>query len=97
MSVGFPKARAEIDDRSGTLAVTIRNTFDAIDQFKMFLDSTPDADLTSAPYNYTAQEVAVLKSAYNDLAKLGQIYRGEIDLPDAYDFRTFAHLLTGVL
>lgn len=97
MSVGFPKARSEVDDRAGTLAVTIRNTFDAIDQFKLFLDSTPDAELTSAPYNYTSTEVAQLKSAYNDLANLGRIYRGEVNLDEAYDFRTFAHLLTGVL
>lgn len=97
MPVGFPQARADVDDRAGTLAVTIRNTFDAIDQFKLFLDSTPDADLTKAPYNYTSQDVAILKSAYNDLAKLGQIYRGEIDQSPAYDFRTFAHQLTGVL
>src|SRR4029077_12873558 len=97
MAVGFPKARADVDDRSGSLAVTLRNTFDAINQFKLFLDSTPDADLTSAPYNYTAADVAVLKSAYNDLAKLGQIYQGEIGQSPAYDFRTFAHQLTGVL
>lgn len=97
MSVGFPKARADVDDRAGSLAVTIRNTFDAIDQFKLFLDSTPDAELTAAPYNYTSSDVAYLKSAYNDLAKLGQIYRGEIEQSPAYDFRTFAHQLTGVL
>jgi hypothetical protein len=97
MAVGFPKARADVDDRAGSLAVTLRNTFDGIDQFKLFLDSTPDADLTSAPYNYTAGDVAVLKSAYNDLAKLAQIYRGEIEQSPAYDFRTFAHQLTGVL
>lgn len=97
MAAGLPKARADVDNQSGTLAVSLRNIFDAIDQFKLFLDSTPDADLTSAPYNYTSQDVATLKSAYNDLAKLGQIYRGEIGQSPAYDFRTFAHQLTGVL
>src|SRR4029077_5611118 len=97
MAVGFPKARAHVGDRAGSFAGPPRNTFDGIDQFKLFLDSTPDADLTSAPYNYTAGDVAVLKSAYNDLAKLAQIYRGEIEQSPAYDFRTFAHQLTGVL
>lgn len=97
MSVGFPKARAEVDNQAGNLAVTLRNTFEAIDQYKLFLDSTPDAELTAAPYNYTTQEVSILKSAYNDLAKLGQIYRGADTQSPAYDFRTFAHQLTGVL
>jgi hypothetical protein len=97
MSVGLPKGRSEVDDRSGSLAASLRNTFDAIDQFKLFLDSTPDADLQAPPYNYTSQDVAYLKSAYNDLAKLGQIYRGEIAQTPAYDFRSFAKYLTGVL
>jgi hypothetical protein len=97
MSVGYPKARADVDDRAGSLAVSIRNTFDAIDQFKAFLDSTPDSDLQAPPYNYSSQDVAYLKSAYNDLAKLGQIYRGEIGQSPAYDFRSFAKYLTGVL
>jgi hypothetical protein len=97
MAVGFPKARADVDQQAGSLAVSLRNTFDAIDQFKLFLDSTPDAELEAAPYNYTPGDVAVLKSAYNDLAKLGGIYRGTGTQAQAYDFRTFAHQLTGVL
>jgi hypothetical protein len=97
MSVGFPKSRADVDDRAGSLTVSLRNNFDAIDQFKRFLDSTTDDELTKAPYNYTAQDVAYLKSAFNDMAKLGQIYRGEVDQSPAYDFRTFAQYLTGVL
>jgi hypothetical protein len=97
MSVGFPKARAEVDNQSGTLAVSLRNLFDGIDNFKAFLDETPDADLQAPPYNYTAQDVAYLKSAFNDLAKLGQIYRGQGTQSTPYDFRTFANHLTGVL
>lgn len=97
MSVGFPKARADVDDRAGSLATGIRNTFESIDQFKLFLDATPDSELIAPPYNYTTQEVAYLKSAYNDLAKLGRIYRGEISQTPPYDFTTFAKYLTGVL
>lgn len=97
MSVGYPKGKAEIDERSGTISVALRNILEEVDQFQLFLLATPDADLTSPPYNYTPQEVAVLKSAYNDLAKLASIYRGNTAQPDAYDFRTFSKLLTGVL
>jgi hypothetical protein len=97
MAAGLPKARSDVDNQSGSLSVSLRNIFDAIDQFKLFLDSTPDAELEAAPYNYTAGDVATLKSAYNDLAKLGRIYRGADTQSSAYDFRTFAHQLTGVL
>jgi hypothetical protein len=97
VSVGYPKGKAELDERSGTISVSVRNIFREVDSFQMFLQATPDADLTSPPYNYTPQEVAVLKSAYNDLAKLSAIYLGAATQPDAYDFRTFSKLLTGVL
>jgi hypothetical protein len=78
------------------LAVTVRNMFDEIDRFKAFLDTMPDADLTAAPYNYTPTEVAQLKSAFADLALLGDIYHGKDTVATAYDFGTFAQLLTGV-
>jgi len=97
MAVGYPKTRADIDDRSGALAVGVRNLFDQIVAFKAFLDATPDTDLTAAPINYTTGDVAVLKSAFSDLAKLAAIYRGEQALPSAQDFRAFAKQLAGVL
>ena len=97
MAAGYPRARADIDQRAGTLVLTLRNTFDEIDRFQAFLAGTPDAELTAAPTNYTATEIAQLKSAFVDLARLGRIYRGTEAAPNAYDFRTFAQLLTGVL
>lgn len=97
MSVGYPRSRADIDQRAGTLCVQLRNTFDEIDRFKTFLDATPDVDLEAAPTNYTVTDVAQLKSAFTDLAKLAAIYRGEQTQATPYDFATFAKLLTGVL
>ena len=96
MAAGYPSARADIDARAGTLVVTLRNTFDEVARFKAFLDATPDADLEAAPRNYTATEVAQLKSAFSDLAVLGAVFRGEAS-SDVYDYRTFAKLLVGVL
>lgn len=97
MAVGYPHGRTEIDQRAGTLAASIRNLFDDIDHFQLFLQATPDADLTDPDIGYTSQEVAVLKSAFGDLSHLGRIYRGEENLEVALDFRQFAKLLTGVL
>lgn len=97
MAAGYPRARADIDQRAGTLAITLRNVFDEIDRFKSFLDATPDADLEAAPISYSPTDVAQLKSAFTDLALLGAIYRGESSASTAYDYRTFAKLLVGVL
>jgi hypothetical protein len=96
MAVGYPKTRAEIDDRAGNLATTVRNLFDEIDRFQAFLATMPDADLTAAPINYTSQDVAYLKSAMTDLARLGRVFRGQEPVSPAYDFRQFAKLLMGV-
>lgn len=97
MAAGLPRARADIDQRAGTLAITLRNTFDEIDRFKAFLDATPNEDLEAAPTNYTSSEVAYLKSAFADLARLAAIYRGDDVQASAYDFQTFARYLVGVL
>lgn len=94
---GYPQTRADIDDRSGALAVGLRNLFEQIDAFGSYLDGTPDNTLQTPPQSYTNAEVAQLKSAFNDLRRLGRIYRGEEAGGDAYDFRSFARLLTGVL
>jgi hypothetical protein len=94
---GYTRSRNDIDQQAGTLAVTLRNTFAAIDRFGDFLDGMPDADLEAAPYNYTGTEVAQLKSAIADLRTLAGIYRGTDTAATAYDFQTFAKLLTGVL
>lgn len=97
MAAGLARNRVDIDQRAGTLAVTLRNAFDEVDRFKAFLDTIPDADLEAAPFNYSAADVAQLKSAFADLTLLGRIYRGEEASEVAYDFQTFAKQLTGVL
>ena len=94
---GFPQARADIDQRAGTLVLTLRNVFDEVDRFQDFLTATPDATLEAAPTSYTTTEVAQLKSAFNDLSRLGRVFRGEEAGGATYDFRQFAKLLTGVL
>jgi hypothetical protein len=97
VAAGLPRNRVDIDQRAGTLAVTLRNAFDEVDRFAAFLNTMPDADLEAAPYNYTSTDVAQMKSAFGDLARLGRVYRGEEAGGAAYDFQTFAKLLTGVM
>ena len=97
MSVGFPTSKNDIDSRAGTLAVQLRDAFLGVQRFQAFLVATPDATLTAAPYNYTAGEVASMKSAYSDLDQLRTIYEGTATLGSVKDFRTFAKQLTGVV
>jgi len=94
MSVGYTVGKADVDGRAGALALALRNDFDAIRNFKIWLDAQTDQMLTAL--NYTPGDISTLRSAITDLAKLVGIYEGTQTQSPAYDFRTFAKLLTGV-
>jgi hypothetical protein len=76
MSVGYPVDKNALDARAGGIAQIIRDNFDAALRLNAWLLATPDLTLTSTPYNYSAGEVAILKSAYADLAAVINLSRG---------------------
>lgn len=91
--VGIQVDRSAIDRVSGNLAQSVERAFDQIDDFKMWLDTKVDGDLTAL--GYSVAEVADLRSAYGDLAQLSTLYRGTASLGVAKDFRTFVKRLWG--
>lgn len=96
MSVGLSApSKAQIDALAGSLPMTLENWIVQVERFQAFLAATLDATLTASPYSYTAGEVAILKSAYNDFTQLIAIYRGTQNLAVAKDFRTFSKQLIG--
>lgn len=94
MSVGLPVTKEEIDTRAGDIARTFQRMFDDVAVMKTYLDATVEADLIAL--GYTANEVAVLKTAWADLAQLATIWVGDAALPAAKDFRQFVRQLWGV-
>ena len=92
---GFSKTKDDINNRAGQLSVGLRNTFTEIDRFKTFLDATPDADLVAL--GFTSTEVAIIKSAFGDLAKLSRISRAEDTQSAVSDFFFWAKQLMGVV
>lgn len=95
MSVGFPSGKNDIDNRAGSLALSLRDELQRIRLFQTWLTGQPDASLTAV--GYTSGEVATLKSAFTDLDKLAQVYLGLTTQSSTYDFQTFAKLLVGVI
>jgi len=95
MSVGLTKGKADIDQRAALCALTLRDTFDKIKAFKAYLDTVTVADLEAL--TYTTTEANQLKSAFTDLDQLRTVYEGTGTRTPAYDYRTFAKLLTGVV
>jgi hypothetical protein len=94
MSVGLVVTKGELDAKCGEIARSFQAAFEHVATMKLYLDATVDADLIAL--GYTADEVAVLKTAWADLAQLGTIWVGSADLPAAKDFRTFVRRLWGV-
>lgn len=91
---GFPTDRPVIDAQAGQLALTLRNTLDQIGRMKVWLDGQTTADLEAR--GYTADEAAVLKSAYTDLDNLRKVALGEQAQSTANDFLFWARGLIGV-
>jgi len=94
MSVGLPVTKTEVDTRSGDTAREFQRAFENVATMQMFLVAQTEQDLIAL--GYTADEVATLKTAYNDLEFLGQIWAGTAILPAPKDFRVFVRRLWGV-
>jgi hypothetical protein len=93
MSVGLPISKGEIDQQAGSIARSLHNVLHNAVLLKGWLDTQTTPDLTAL--GYTEGEVAVLKSAYADLAELAAVFAGGEPRETAYDYRTFAKLLIG--
>lgn len=95
MSVGLGATKQTIDQRGGGACLNLRNAIDEVARYKNWLDTKTEQDLIDL--GYTSGEVAILKSAFTDLAQLADIYYGRSNLTNAKDFTTFAKQLTGDL
>jgi hypothetical protein len=71
MSVGAPQDKNAIDARAYGLSVQTRDLLVQIGNFKVFLDSKLDAELTSL--GYSAAEVTLLRAAATDLDALRKV------------------------
>lgn len=94
MAVGFPISKTEIDQRSGDIARRFQDVFGEVGILQAFLTGKTEEDLVAL--GYTPDDVATLKTAFNDLAQLAAIWTGSQALATAKDFRVFVSRLWGV-
>lgn len=94
MSVGIAVSKGSIDAQSGSLAQGIAQWAESATSLQGYLVAAPDADLEAL--GYTPEDVALLKSAATDMAKLAQVFYGAVEQTPAYDFRTFTKRLAGL-
>ena len=91
---GLPVTAAEINNVAGSLIRGLFASMKSVTQFKAFLDTKSENDLVLL--GFTTAEVAILKSAFVDLAALVAVFEGTGTRTPAYDHRTFSKLLIGV-
>jgi hypothetical protein len=82
-----------VDNMCGSAAQAINVAFINIESTKAFLDTYVDADLELL--GYEPNDIAVLRSAIDDLDQLRRVYEGLEDITPAKDFRTFAQRIWG--
>lgn len=94
MTAGIPITKDRINTQAGAIAAAVFSSLQSVGEFKEWLDSVSAQDLETV-YSFTADDAAVLKSAYADLAALASVWAGG-NLAAPRDFRTFARRLIGV-
>ena len=93
MSVGLNPSKAEIDNQAGLIAKDLDSATSRCLDFQTYLLGQQEADLVAL--GYTSAEVATLKSAFTDAAKVTAIFRGEVAAATAYDYRAFLKQIWG--
>lgn len=90
--MGLPTDKFTLDNQFGNIALNVRKVLTDIASSKSRLDGLTDQDLKDR--GYTDQQIAQLRSAWNDLNRFANIFYGR-EPTDAYDFSTFVRFLWG--
>jgi hypothetical protein len=90
MAIGNPASKADVNATITAVARQLHGAFALVDQFKIWLDATIDADLTTM--GFAAGDISQLRSAMTDAAALATVFRGTGTRTPAYDHRTFLKL-----
>ena len=96
MAVGYPVDKNQMDATAGQVCRMIEQWAPQALKMKQFLDETPDQTLLDPPFNYTSNDIAVLKSGFTDLALLARIYQGDDIITDPRDLGAFARRMAGI-
>lgn len=93
--IGTQLTRSDVDTRLSQITQQINSGFSLVMQMQEWLAAQTDDVLEAAPFGYTSDEVAVIKSAFSNLDQLRTVYEGVAASPEPQDFRTFAQQLWG--
>jgi hypothetical protein len=96
MAVGLGQDQGSVNAWAYQIALGLEQSFQRARELQAFIQETGSTALQSAPYNFSAADVATLTSAINDAVTLANVYEGTVTQSPAYNFTTFLKLLRGV-
>jgi hypothetical protein len=83
---GYPQNQEALDARLGELVVRLRTTMNQIDDLNTDIQRIDGTVLIGPGYNYSSDDVVLMKQTWASLAVLAQIYRGAASLPSPVNF-----------
>lgn len=89
---GITPTKDQVNLQAGGLCRDFDLLCERVLRYKAWLDAT---NLQEATYGFTAQDEAVIKSAFGDLAGLIAAYKGTATIGALKDHRTFPKQLWG--
>jgi hypothetical protein len=94
MAIGRTITREELNSVAGGIGTSLWAVIDNIQKAKAVVDDYDAAALQSL-FGFTAQDAADLKAAYADMGQLVEIFRGQVNLAVAKNFRPSTRKLLG--
>jgi hypothetical protein len=93
---GSPVNRSTTDITSGQLSQQIQVWCLNVTNFNAWLSAQTEDVLEAPPFDYSAENVALLKSAVADMVTLTELFLGTVELSPARDLSVFVKQLAGV-
>ena len=95
MTVGIQQDYGTINAWAGNIALDLEKVMTQINNFRTFLDEHSTTELMTSPYNFSQDDVDLLKGSFTDLSALYAIYKGIAANPVAMKYDRIAKKLRG--
>lgn len=91
---GLSPTREQVDEVLGFALRDLNMAINKVAELRQWVNTTSDQDLLDL--GWSTDEVAIIKSAFDDMDQFVKIYKGNQPLTAAKDFRTFIKRMWGL-
>ncbi len=95
MSAGIQPTQASINQQAGNLAVTLRDTMDAIKNFQAWIGAFGGHNALVSQLGFQLADAQTIESTFTNLDQLRQAYQGITTIPATFNFEANSQALWG--